>query len=80
MSSRLSSTRPPLRSLHGIPEPSPRGRWAAFVSAFVHVGLIVLVLLPPFLAATLDQPLTAGGGEAGPAGGGGGGRTGSGLE
>jgi len=80
VSSHLSSTRPPLRSLHGIPEPSPRGRWAAFVSAFVHVGLIVLVLLPPFLAATLDQPLTAGGGGAGPAGGGGGGRTGSGLE
>ena len=80
MSSRLSSTRPSLRSLHGIPEPSPRGRWAALVSALVHVGLIVLVFLPPFLAATLDQPLTTGGGGAGPAGGGGGGRTGSGLE
>ncbi|MGA1308943.1 MAG: hypothetical protein ACO31W_02935 [Gemmatimonadaceae bacterium] len=80
MSSRPSTTRPSLRSLQGIPEPSPRGRWAALVSALVHVGLIVLVFLPPFLAATLDQPLTTGGGGAGPAGGGGGGRTGSGLE
>jgi len=80
MPSHPFTLRPRLRSLQGIPEPSPRGRWAAFVSAFVHVGLIVLVLLPPFLAATLDQPLTTGGGGAGPAGGGGGGRTGSGLE
>lgn len=69
-----------LRSLQGIPEPSPRGRGAAVISLLVHVGLIVLVLLPPFLAATLDQPLTSGGGGAGPAGGGGGGRRGSGLE
>ena len=80
MASRTSASRPPLRSLTGIPEPSPRGRWAALVSALVHLGFIVLVFLPPFLAATLDQPLTTGGGGAGPAGGGGGGRTGSGLE
>lgn len=80
MSSHASDSRPPLRSLKGIPEPSPRGRWAAVISALVHVGFIVLVFLPPFLAATLDQPLTTGGGGAGPAGGGGGGRTGSGLE
>ena len=83
MSTRTPPTIPraPLRSLRGIPEPSPRGRGAAFVSALLHLGLIVLVLLPPFLAATLDQPLTTGAGGAGPAGGGGGGgRTGSGLE
>lgn len=57
-----------------------RSRGAAVVAFLIHLGLVVLVFLPPVIAATLDRPLTTEGGGVGPTGGGGGGRRGSGLE
>ena len=57
-----------------------RGRGAALVSLAIHGLLVALLFLPPFLAETLDLPLTEGAGGRTPAGGGGGGTGGTGGE
>jgi protein TonB len=70
--------RRPIRPLHGIPEPDRRGPQGLIVSVLFHAFLVMLFLLPPFLATQLDKELTQGGGGPGPAGGGGGGTGGTG--
>ncbi len=72
--------RRPLRPLHGIPEPEPRGREGWLLSALLHAVIITALILPPFVARQLVEPEQQGAGGAGPAGGGGGGTRGTGGE
>ncbi len=88
VSSKVTSTdltpsgkpRRPLRLLHGIPDPERRGPTGLLLSAALHLGILILMILPPLIASELDLPLTQGGGGPGPAGGGGGGSGGTGGE
>jgi len=57
-----------------------RGRGAAIVSLGIHLILIGLLFVPPFLAERLDLAPRAGAGDQGSVGGGGGGRGGTGGE
>lgn len=70
--------RRPLRPLHGIPDRDKRGREGLFLSALLHGAIILMLVLPPFIATQLDIEPSTGGGGAGPAGGGGGGTGGTG--
>lgn len=72
--------RRPLRPLHGVPEPDRRGPTGLLLSAALHLAILILLILPPIVAAELDLPIPTGAGGAGPVGGGGGGSGGTGGE
>lgn len=68
----------PLRPLHGIPDPDPRGGAGWLVSGLLHGLIILALLLPPIVGRVLEEQSPGGAGGAAPAGGGGGGSGGSG--
>lgn len=70
--------RPPLRPLVGLPERARERTWrATVISVLLHVAVVVALILPAYVAATLDAKSEGAGGAA-PAGGGGGGQGGTG--
>ena len=76
---RVAPARPALRPPIGIPDPDAgERRWRGFVtSVALHLLVILLVIMPPLIAARVVDDVKGAGG-AGPAGGGGGGRGGTG--
>ncbi len=72
--------RRPLRPLYGIPDRDRRGPLGLLLSALLHTAILVMLLLPSFVASELDLSMPEGGGGPGAAGGGGGGNRGTGGE
>ena len=73
--------RPPLRPPIGIPTPDGAQvrTWRSFITSLaLHLLVILLVLLPPFLGSKMMEDRVQGAGGPGPAGGGGGGTGGTG--
>lgn len=70
--------RPPLRPLVGLPERAHERSWrATAISVLLHALVVLALVVPAYIAATVDARAEGAGGQ-GPAGGGGGGTGGTG--